>query len=79
VFGVPDEKWGEAIRAAVVVKPDMSATEEEINVFCKNLLAAYKRPKTIEVIDKMPLTPYGKIDKKALRARYWQGEERAIH
>lgn len=79
VIGVPDKKWGEAIKAIVVLKSGATATEEEIIVFCRDLLAAYKRPKSINFADQIPMTPYGKIDKKVLRAKYWAGQERAVH
>lgn len=66
-FGVPDEKWGEAVSAAVVLKKSESATEEEIIRFCKEHQAAYKAPKTIVFLEELPKTGSGKIYKKALR------------
>jgi fatty-acyl-CoA synthase len=79
VIGVPDQKWGEAILAVVVLDKDAPATREEIMAFCKEHLSAYKRPKSIDFASQLPVTPYGKIDKKALRAKYWEGQERAVH
>jgi acyl-CoA synthetase (AMP-forming)/AMP-acid ligase II len=80
VLGVPDEKWGEAIKAVVVLRHDTTpATEEEIMAFCRDYLSAYKRPKSIDFVGELPMTPYGKIDKKALRAKYWADQERAVH
>jgi len=70
-FGVPDEKWGEAITAAVVLKENETATEEEIISFCKQHQASYKAPKSIIFLDELPKTGSGKIYKKGLRDSYW--------
>jgi acyl-CoA synthetase (AMP-forming)/AMP-acid ligase II len=78
VFGVPDDKWGEAIKAIVSFKPGMKATDEEIIDFCKKYLASYKKPKSVEFIDELPKNPYGKILKRELREKYWKGQERRI-
>ena len=72
VFSVPDEKWGEAIAAAVVLKKNESATEAEIIRFCKQHQASYKAPKTVFFLDELPKTGSGKIYKKALRDPYWK-------
>jgi acyl-CoA synthetase (AMP-forming)/AMP-acid ligase II len=72
VFGVPDDKWGEAVTAAVVLKENESATAKEIIRFCREYQAAYKTPKTIVFLDELPKTGSGKITKKALRDPYWK-------
>ena len=72
VFGVPDDKWGEAVTAAVVLKPGESAGEAEIIEFCKQYQAAYKAPKSITFLDELPKTGSGKITKKVLRDPYWK-------
>ncbi len=72
VFSIPDEKWGEAVAAAVVLKQSQTATESEIIQFCKTHQASYKAPKTIVFIDELPKTGSGKIYKKALRDPYWK-------
>jgi acyl-CoA synthetase (AMP-forming)/AMP-acid ligase II len=72
VFGVPDEKWGEAVNAAVVLKEGEKATEEEIISFCKEYQASYKAPKAIVFMDELPKTGSGKIYKKGLRDPYWK-------
>jgi len=72
VFGVPDDKWGEAVTAAVVLKENESATADEIIRFCREYQAAYKTPKTIVFLDELPKTGSGKITKKALRDPYWK-------
>ncbi|MBW1777703.1 MAG: long-chain-fatty-acid--CoA ligase [Deltaproteobacteria bacterium] len=74
VFGVPDETWGEAVKAAVVLKPGETATPEELIAFCKTHLASYKAPKSVDFIEALPKTGSGKIFKKALRDPYWQGK-----
>ncbi len=71
VIGVPDEKWGEAVKAVVVLKDGYSVTEEELIKFCKKHLASYKVPKSVDFLDSLPKTGSGKIYKKALRERYW--------
>ena len=67
VFGIPDETWGEAVTAAVVLKPDETATAAEIIAFCKEYQASYKTPKSIIFLDELPKTGSGKITKKVLR------------
>jgi len=70
VFGVPDERWGEAVNAAVVLKAGESASEDEIIRFCKKHQASYKAPKAIHFMDELPKTGSGKIFKKGLRDPY---------
>lgn len=79
VFSVPDEKWGETIKAVVVLKPGMKATEEELIEFCKVRLASYKKPSSIDFYPELPKSDTGKILRRALRDPYWQGQERKIH
>jgi len=78
VIGVPDETWGEAIKAIVALKKGQKATEEEITNFCKLHLASYKKPKSVEFIDEIPKNPYGKVLKRDLREKYWAGEARRV-
>jgi fatty-acyl-CoA synthase len=70
VIGVPDQKWGEAVKACVVLKPGKTATEEEIIAFCKGNLAHYKAPKRIDFLEALPRTGSGKIYKKELKERH---------
>jgi acyl-CoA synthetase (AMP-forming)/AMP-acid ligase II len=72
VFGVPDERWGEAVNAAVVLKAGETATADEIIAFCKEHQAAYKAPKAITFLDELPKTGSGKIYKKGLRDPFLQ-------
>ena len=78
VIGVPDEKWGEAIKAIVSLRPGQKATEEDIISFCKEYLASYKKPKSIDFIDAIPKNPYGKVLKRELREKYWVGQARRV-
>ena len=78
VFGIPDEQWGEAVCAHVVLREGISATEDEIIGFMKENLASYKKPKTIEFVDQLPRTLSGKILKRDLRKKYWEGRERSV-
>jgi acyl-CoA synthetase (AMP-forming)/AMP-acid ligase II len=79
VVGVPDEKWGEAVQGVVVLKPGQKVTAEEIIRFCKDHIAHYKAPKSIDFIDALPRTGSGKIQKKGLRDQYWKGYEKKVH
>jgi acyl-CoA synthetase (AMP-forming)/AMP-acid ligase II len=78
-FGVPDDTWGEAVRAAVVLARKGAAQGEEIVAFCRERLAHYKCPRAVDVLDALPRTGSGKIDKKALREPFWKGRSRRIN
>jgi long-chain acyl-CoA synthetase len=80
VIGVPDDKWGEAVKAIVTLKGDASLTESELVQFCASSLADYKVPKSVEIREgELPKSATGKILKKELREPYWQGHNRRIH
>jgi len=74
VVGVPDEEWGEAIRAFIVLKPDATADAEELLGLCRAHLAGYKKPRSFAYLDALPLTPVGKIMRRALRDLPVDGE-----
>ncbi len=78
VVGVPDDKWGEAVKAVVEIKPDAQVTSEEIIALCKEKLGSVKAPKTVDFMNTLPRSPVGKVIKKALRDRYWQEANRQI-
>ncbi|GAA4042689.1 fatty acid--CoA ligase [Parerythrobacter jejuensis] len=79
VIGVPDEKWGEAVKACVVVKDGEEVTEPEIIAHCREHIAGYKCPKSIDFIEALPRNPSGKVLRRELRAPYWEGKERAVN
>jgi fatty-acyl-CoA synthase len=75
VIPVPDERWGEVPKALVVMKPGVTATENEILEFCRGNLTHYKCPRTVEFLDTLLRTGTGKVLKKELRKKYWSGTE----
>ena len=79
VIGVPDQRWGEAVKAIIVLKPDATATAEEIVAFARNRIAGYKLPKTIDFVPALPRNPSGKVLRRELRAPYWVGHTRKIN
>jgi acyl-CoA synthetase (AMP-forming)/AMP-acid ligase II len=78
VVSAPDAKWGERVQAVVVLKKDKSAAESELIDFCKERLGGYKCPKAIEFWDALPTTPVGKILRKDVKKKFWEGRERSI-
>ncbi len=78
-IGVPDEKWGETVKALVVLAPDAACTEQELIDHCRDRLAHYKCPTSIEFRDELFRTATGKLQKFKLRAPYWEGRERRVN
>lgn len=79
VIGVPDETWGEAVKAIIVPMPGAAIDEAGIIAFVRERIAGFKTPKTVEVIAAMPRNASGKILRKDLRAPYWEGKERQVN
>ena len=78
VIGVPDDKWGEAVKACVVLKPGATATEQEIVAFMRERIAHFKCPKTVDFMTMLPRNPTGKLLKYILRKPYWEGRDRQV-
>jgi fatty-acyl-CoA synthase len=79
VVGVPDAKWGEAVRALVVLRPGAAATAEELIAMVRDRKGSVYAPKAVDFVDALPMTGLGKLDKKAIRAKFWQGLARSVH
>ena len=81
VIGVPDEQWGEAVKAVIVLKPGFAAGDElaqSMQELVKEAKGSVQSPKSIDFVDAIPLTPVGKPDKKAVRAQYWADSDRSV-
>jgi acyl-CoA synthetase (AMP-forming)/AMP-acid ligase II len=72
VIGVPDPYWVERVHALVVLKENVQAAEEDIISFCKQHIAHYKAPKSVELVESLPKNPQGKILKREIRSKYWK-------
>ena len=79
VIGVPSEKWGETVKALVVLAHGTSATESELIAHCKSRLAGFKAPTSVEFREAIPRTATGKVQKFKLREQFWQGRDRQVH
>jgi len=78
VIGVPDERWGETVKAIVVLKPGADADEGDLIAHCRDLMAHFKCPSTVEIRDELDRTVTGKVQKFKLRAPYWEGHTRLV-
>ena len=78
VIGIPDEEWGEAVKAVVSTVDGGEVTAEELIEFCRDHIASYKKPRSVDFVDELPRNNYGKIVKRELREAYWQGRERRV-
>jgi acyl-CoA synthetase (AMP-forming)/AMP-acid ligase II len=78
VIGVPDEKWGEAVKAVVVPKPGCAADAASIIAWARERVAGYKAPKTVDFVSVIPRTITGKILRRELRKPYWEGRDRMV-
>ena len=78
VFGIPDDKWGESVKAVVELSAGQQTSPEELIAWCKEKLAGYKCPRSVEITEELPRNPTGKLLKKDLRKPYWENRDRAI-
>ena len=79
VIGVPDERWGETVKAIVVVEPGATLTEADVVDFARERLAHFKCPTSVDFIELLPRNPSGKVLKRQLRDPYWAGRGRRIN
>jgi long-chain acyl-CoA synthetase len=78
VFGIPSERWGEQVHAAVVLAPGTSLSEADVIGYAREHLAAYKCPRSVDFADELPRTGSGKLLKRQLRAPYWAGQAKQV-
>ncbi len=79
VIAVPDEKWGEAVKAIIVLKPGASPDAQTILDFTRSRIAGYKLPKSVDFVTELPRNGTGKVLKRELRKKYWEGRERQVN
>lgn len=79
VIGVPDERWGEAVKAVVVLKPGTEASEADILGFARQRIAAFKAPKSVDFVVALPRNASGKVLKRNLKEPYWAGKDRNVN
>jgi acyl-CoA synthetase (AMP-forming)/AMP-acid ligase II len=78
VIGIPDERWGETVKAVIVLREGASASERDLVDFCEGRLAGFKRPRSVDFIAALPRNPSGKVLKRELREPYWKGHTRRV-
>ncbi|MNE93283.1 Long-chain-fatty-acid--CoA ligase FadD13 [compost metagenome] len=78
VIGIPDDRWGELVHACVVLKPGMTLELDELVGHCKQHVANYKCPRSLEVLESLPMSGAGKIVKNTLRDKHWVGQARRV-
>jgi acyl-CoA synthetase (AMP-forming)/AMP-acid ligase II len=79
VIGVPDEKWGETVKAVVVLAPGAALSKDEIIAYARTRIGGFKIPRSVDFMDELPRNPSGKILKRELRKPYWQGHDRQVN
>jgi acyl-CoA synthetase (AMP-forming)/AMP-acid ligase II len=79
VIGVPDDVWGEAVKAVVVLRKGMQVSEKDLIEYCGKHLAGFKKPRSIDFVDSLPRNPNGKIARRVIREHFWHSEKRQVH
>ena len=79
VVGAPHERWGETVKAVVVLRQGAQASAQDIIDFCKDRLADFKKPRSVDFVTELPKNSNGKLSRKDVRERYWQGRERKVN
>jgi len=79
VVGVPDPKWGEAVKAVIQLKVGEHVDPDELIALCKEKLGSVKAPKSVDFWDELPLSPVGKLLKRQVRDHFWVGQSRAVN
>ncbi|MCH8102153.1 MAG: hypothetical protein IIB28_03220 [Chloroflexi bacterium] len=77
-MGVPDEQWGETVKAVVVLRKGESLTEEEVIEFCRGQIGGFERPRSVDFVPALPRNASGKVLKRELREPYWEGHGRRV-
>ncbi|MFH1481218.1 MAG: long-chain-fatty-acid--CoA ligase [Pseudomonadota bacterium] len=78
VIGVPDDRWGEAVKAITIKAPGSDLTQEDVIKYCAQNIAGYKKPKSVDFVTDLPRSSTGKVLKRILREKYWEGRERRV-
>jgi acyl-CoA synthetase (AMP-forming)/AMP-acid ligase II len=78
VFGVPDDIWGESVKAVVSLRAGIEATADDIIELCRKHLASFKKPKSVEFVDELPKTAVGKISRRKIKEQYWKNQARLV-
>jgi acyl-CoA synthetase (AMP-forming)/AMP-acid ligase II len=78
IIGVPDDRWGEAVKAVVVPAPGSGLSAADVIGFCRARLAHYQCPSSVDIVEELPRSATGKVLKRTLREPYWAGRERNI-
>jgi acyl-CoA synthetase (AMP-forming)/AMP-acid ligase II len=79
VIGVPDDRWGEAVKAVIACMPGADVTASEIIAYARERIAGYKLPKSVDFVAEIPRNPSGKILRRDLRQPYWEGRDRQVN